>query len=35
MKTMREVVPLAAAEADRPRIRVSADVVPKIALRKA
>ena len=34
MKTMREVVPLAAAEADRPRIKVSEDVVPKIALRK-
>ena len=35
MTTMREVAPLAAAEPDRPRIRVSADVVPKIALRKA
>jgi len=34
MKTMREVTPLAAAEADRPRIKVSEDVVPKIALRK-
>jgi phenylacetic acid degradation protein len=35
MRTMREVAPLAAAEADRPRIKVSDDVVPKIALRKA
>ena len=35
MTTMREVVPLAAAEPNRPRIKVSADVVPKIALRKA
>ena len=35
MKTMREVAPLAAAEPGRPRIRVSEDVVPKIALRKA
>ena len=35
MTTMREVAPLAAAEADRPRIRVAADVVPKIALRKS
>lgn len=34
MTTMREVVPLAAAEPDRPRIKVSGDVVPKIALRK-
>jgi len=34
MRTMREVPPLAAAEADRPRIKVSGDVVPKIALRK-
>jgi hypothetical protein len=34
MKTMREATPMAAAEPDRPRIRVSADVVPKIALRK-
>ena len=34
MKTMREVAPLAAAEPDRPRIKVSGDVVPKIALRK-
>ncbi len=34
MKTMREVAPLAAAEPGRPRIRVSEDVVPKIALRK-
>ena len=35
MRTMREVVPLTAAETDRPRIKVSDDVVPKIALRKA
>jgi phenylacetic acid degradation protein len=35
MTTMREVAPLAAAEPNRPRIKVSADVVPKIALRKA
>jgi phenylacetic acid degradation protein len=35
MTTMREVTPLAAAEPNRPRIKVSADVVPKIALRKA
>jgi phenylacetic acid degradation protein len=34
MTTMREVAPLAAAEPDRPRIKVSGDVVPKIALRK-
>jgi phenylacetic acid degradation protein len=34
MKTMREVAPLAAAEPDRPRIRVADDVVPKIALRR-
>ena len=34
MKTMREVVPLVAAEPNRPRIKVSGDVVPKIALRK-
>ena len=34
MKTMREVTPLTAAEPNRPRIRVSEDVVPKIALRK-
>jgi phenylacetic acid degradation protein len=34
MKTMREVVPLEAAEPNRPRIKVSGDVVPKIALRK-
>ena len=33
-KTMREVAPLAAAEADRPRIKVADDVVPLIALRK-
>ena len=35
MNTMREVAPLTAAEADRPRIKVGGDVVPKIALRKA
>ena len=35
MTTMREVTPLAAAEPNRPRIRVAADVVPKIALRKS
>ena len=35
MMTMREVAPLVAAEPNRPRIKVSADVVPKIALRKA
>ena len=35
MKTMREVTPMAAAEPNRPRIKVSEDVVPKIALRKA
>lgn len=35
MKTMREVAPMAAAEPNRPRIKVSEDVVPKIALRKA
>lgn len=35
MATMREVTPLAAAEAGRPRIKVAADVVPKIALRKS
>jgi phenylacetic acid degradation protein len=35
MKTMREVAPLAAAESNRPRIKVAGDVVPKIALRKA
>jgi phenylacetic acid degradation protein len=34
MTTMREVRPLAAAEPNRPRIRVSGDVVPKIALKK-
>jgi phenylacetic acid degradation protein len=32
--TMREVAPLTAIEADRPRIKVSEDVVPKIALRR-
>jgi len=35
MKTMREVTPLTAAEPDRPRIKVSEDIVPKIALRKS
>jgi len=35
MKTMREVTPLAATEPNRPRIKVSEDVVPKIALRKS
>jgi len=34
LTTMREVPPQAAVEADRPRIKVSADVVPKIALRR-
>jgi len=34
MKTMREVAPLVAMEPNRPRIKVSGDVVPKIALRK-
>ena len=34
MQTMREVAPQTAVEPDRPRIRVSADVVPKIALRR-
>jgi len=34
MRTMREFAPLAAAEPDRPRIRVADDVVPKIALRR-
>jgi phenylacetic acid degradation protein len=34
MKTMREVAPLDAMEPNRPRIKVSGDVVPKIALRK-
>lgn len=35
MATLREVAPLTAAEPERPRIKVSDDVVPKIALRKA
>jgi phenylacetic acid degradation protein len=35
MKTMREVSPLAAVEPGRPRIKVSDDVVPKIAMKKA
>ena len=35
LTTMREVAPLAAAEPDRPRIKVGDDVVPKIALRRA
>ncbi len=34
LNTMREVAPLTAIEPDRPRIKVSEDVVPKIALRK-
>ena len=34
MKTLREVAPRDAVEPDRPRIRVSGDVVPKIALKK-
>jgi phenylacetic acid degradation protein len=33
--TMREVAPQTAVEPNRPRIRVSEDVVPKIALRRA
>lgn len=35
LTTMREVAPLAAAEPDRPRIKVGDDVLPKIALRRA
>jgi phenylacetic acid degradation protein len=34
MTTMHEVAPQAEVEPNRPRIRVSGDVVPKIALRK-
>jgi phenylacetic acid degradation protein len=34
MKTLREVAPQTAVEPNRPRIRVSDDVVPKIALKK-
>jgi len=34
MTTMREVLPQTAIEPNRPRIKVSGDVVPKIALRK-
>jgi phenylacetic acid degradation protein len=35
MNTMREVAPQTAVEPNRPRIKVSEDVVPKIALRRA
>lgn len=34
LSTMREVAPLTTVEADRPRMKVSEDVVPKIALRR-
>jgi phenylacetic acid degradation protein len=35
LTTLREVAPRTEVEPDRPRIRVSGDVVPKIALRKS